>query len=159
MTYVEKILRMQAEVAAELQPEADETLRAYHWRAGVRPGKDGKAAEAAGQKSRPSGAETLDGADKSDGAEPLLRELRRLEAAQMRAALVSAQAEEERQMQTLRQIQSVQPSVQVGSAFSGGLIGRLTQTLETEGVSSIQAQRSMGEISRFFERDARRYGG
>ncbi len=56
-------------------------------------------------------------------------------------------------------ILAVQPSAQAGSAFSGGLIGRLTQTLETEGVSSIQAQRSMGEISRFFERDARRYGG
>ena len=37
MTYVEKILRMQAEVAAELQPEADEALTVYHWSVGVRP--------------------------------------------------------------------------------------------------------------------------
>ena len=79
--------------------------------------------------------------------------------AQLRAALLTTQTEGERQLRTLQQMQSVQPSAQAGSAFSGGLIGRLTQTLETEGVSSIQAQRSMGEISRFFERDARRYGG
>ena len=37
MTYVERILRMQAEVAAELQPEADEALTVYHWSARVRP--------------------------------------------------------------------------------------------------------------------------
>ena len=37
MTYVERILRMQAEVAAELQPEADEALAVYHWSARVRP--------------------------------------------------------------------------------------------------------------------------
>ena len=30
MTYVEKILRMQAEVAAELQPEADEALTVWY---------------------------------------------------------------------------------------------------------------------------------
>ena len=37
MTYVERILQMQAEVAAELQPEADEALTVYHWSVGVRP--------------------------------------------------------------------------------------------------------------------------
>ena len=36
MTYVERILQMQAEVAAELQPEADEALTVYHWSVGVR---------------------------------------------------------------------------------------------------------------------------
>ena len=140
MTYVEKILRMQAEVAAELQPEADEALTVYHWSARVRPEAGTQDAETepgmAEALSLPADMQTPDGPGKADGAEPLLRELRRLEDAQ-----------------------SVQPSAQAGSAFSGGLIGRLTQTLETEGVSSIQAQRSMGEISRFFERDARRYGG
>lgn len=163
MTYVERILRMQAEVAAELQPEADGTLTAYHWNTGIRSKAETRDAEtapdAAELQSLPADTETSDGSRRADGAEPLLRELRRLEDAQLRAALLSTQAEGERQLQTLRQMQSVQPSVQAGSAFSGGLIGRLTQTLETEGVSSIQAQRSMGEISRFFERDARRYGG
>ena len=161
MTYVEKILRMQAEVAAELQPEADEALTGYHWSARVRPEAGTQDAETepgtAEALSLPADMQTPDGPGKADGA--LLRELRRLEDAQLRAALLTTQTEGERQLRTLQQMQSVQPSAQAGSAFSGGLIGRLTQTLETEGVSSIQAQRSMGEISRFFERDARRYGG
>ena len=165
MTYVEKILRMQAEVAAELQPEADEALTVYHWSARVRPEDGTQDAETetepgtAEALSLPADMQTPDRPGKADGAEPLLRELRRLEDAQQRAALLTTQTEGERQLRTLQQMQSVQPSAQAGSAFSGGLIGRLTQTLETEGVSSIQAQRSMGEISRFFERDARRYGG
>jgi len=163
VTYVERILQMQAEVAAELQPEADEALTVYHWSVGVRPEAGTQDLETepgtAEALSLPADMQTPDRPGKADGAEPLLRELRRLEDAQLRAALLTTQTEGERQLRTLQQMQSVQPSAQAGSAFSGGLIGRLTQTLETEGVSSIQALRSMGEISRFFERDARRYGG
>nr|DAI97598.1 MAG TPA: hypothetical protein [Caudoviricetes sp.] len=45
------------------------------------------------------------------------------------------------------------------SRFEGGLCADFSQSLETQGVSGAQTQRSMREISRFFERDARRYGG
>ena len=53
----------------------------------------------------------------------------------------------------------VQPSVMRHSRFEGGLCADFSQSLETQGVSGAQTQRSMREISRFFERDARRYGG
>ena len=97
MTYVERILRMQAEVAAELQPEADEALTVYHWSVGVRPEAGTQDAETepgtAEAQSLPADMQTPDRPGKADGAEPLLRELRRLEDAQLRAALLTTQTE------------------------------------------------------------------
>ena len=111
MTYVERILRMQAEVAAELQPEADEALTVYHWSARVRPEAGTQDAETepgmAEALSLPADMQTPDRPGKADGAEPLLRELRRLEDAQLRAALLTTQTEGERQLRTLQQMQSV----------------------------------------------------
>ena len=80
MTYVERILRMQAEVAAELEPEADEALTVYHWSVGVRPEAGTQDAETepgtAEAQSLPADMQTPDRPGKADGAEPLLRELR-----------------------------------------------------------------------------------
>lgn len=107
MTYVERILQMQAEVAAELQPEADEALVVYHWSARVRPEAGTQDAETepgtAEALSLPADMQTPDRPRKADGAEPLLRELRRLEDAQLRAALLTTQTEGERQLRTLQQ--------------------------------------------------------
>ena len=40
----------------------------------------------------------------------------------------------------------------------GGLLGSYRQTMTVAGIASGPSQWSMQEISRFFERDARRYG-
>lgn len=75
MTYVERILQMQAEVAAELQPEADEALVVYHWSARVRPEAGTQDAETepgtAETLSLPADMQTPDRPRKADGAEPL----------------------------------------------------------------------------------------
>ena len=71
MTYVEKILRMQAEVAAELQPEADEALTVYHWSVGVRPEAGTQDAETepgtAEAQSLPADMQTPDRPDADGG--------------------------------------------------------------------------------------------
>ena len=80
MTYVERILQMQAEVAAELQPEADEALTVYHWSVGVRPEAGTQDLETepgtAEALSLPADMQTPDRPGKADGAEPLLLMLR-----------------------------------------------------------------------------------
>ena len=41
----------------------------------------------------------------------------------------------------------------------GGAVTQSWTQLRTAGIAGAQTERSMAEISRFFERDARRYGG
>lgn len=93
------------------------------------------------------------------GAAALLQELLRLEQTGARASLRAAQLRSEQALESAQQTQGVQPSVMRHSRFEGGLCADFSQSLETQGVSGAQTQRSMREISRFFERDARRYGG
>ena len=95
------------------------------------------------------------GAERTEehGAAALLQELLR------RASLRAAQLRSEQALEGAQQTQGVQPSVMRHSRFEGGLCADFSQSLETQGVSGAQTQRSMREISRFFERDARRYGG
>ena len=83
----------------------------------------------------------------------------RLEQTGARASLRAAQLRSEQALEGAQQTQGVQPSVMRHSRFEGGLCADFSQSLETQGVSGAQTQRSMREISRFFERDARRYGG
>ena len=106
--------------------------------------------------------ETVSGgaqAREEQGAAALLQEMLRFEECGTRASLRAVQLQSARVLQTAQETQSVQPSMMRHSRYEAGLGGSFSQMLETEGMSGMQTQRSMCEISRFFERDARRYGG
>ena len=163
MGYADELLSAHAALAAELETEPEETLvRRGAWRKAR-----GGSAERETEKKKAGGSgETMpetagDGAQaqKERGAAALLQEMLRLAQAGTRASLRAVQLQSERALQSAQETQGVQPSAMRHSRYEGGLGGGFLQTLESEGVSGMQTQRSMREISRFFERDARRYGG
>lgn len=162
MDYLEALLQAQAQIAAQLEAEPDAALRQYAVRRKTRTEEN---AEGTGETARGYGDAKENGAAaasetaENDGAAALLRELARLDAIQARAAGITMRMESERQMQQAQQSQSVQPSQMRPGRYEGGLNGRTVQTLESTGLAGAQTQWTMGEISRYFERDARRYGG
>ena len=75
----------------------------------------------------------------------------------MQAAALRQQAIE-RELRRTRESQSVLLSARTPQNTPAGLTGAYEQTLSVAGLAAAPTQRSMAEISRFFERDARRYG-
>ena len=62
-------------------------------------------------------------------------------------------------MESLQQQKTAQKEQeQTTNNAEGGLLGSYRQTMTVAGIASGPSQWSMQEISRFFERDARRYG-
>ena len=76
----------------------------------------------------------------------------------------SAQKEQEQTrrleaaMTALQERQMVELEKRTPECAPSGLTGSYRQTMTVAGIASGPSQRSMQEISRFFERDARRYG-
>lgn len=163
MGYVDELLSAHMALAAELEtePAPAPVYGGVRWR--MRRGRKQAAAE--------SGAACAHGEENTDlagsggqtreerGAAGLLQQMLRLEETRARASLRAAQMQSVQTLQQAQQTQGVQPSAMRHSRYEGGLGADFLQTLETQGVSGVQTQRSMQEISRFFERDARRYGG
>ena len=147
MGYVDELLSAHAALAAELEAEPEEALARH---AARRRGQTREEQEKPENDARGVPAEEAPetGAERTEehGAAALLQELLRLEQTSARASLRAAQLRSEQALEGAQQTQGVQPSV-------------MRHSLETQGVSGAQTQRSMREISRFFERDARRYGG
>lgn len=150
MTYVEKLLQMQTRLAAGFDHEDAPALPRYLLVKQERSQR--QAAEDDG------GTSDLPKQNGQSDAAQLLRKLQRLQT----AAEISPERmrmKEEVQQTILHHSQSVLPSQTRQSAYEGGLIGDFRQTMVTAGLAGIRTQRSMSEISRYFERDARRYGG
>ena len=61
-------------------------------------------------------------------------------------------------MTELTKRQRVDIASRTPDSAAGGMMGSYRQRMEVAGIASSPSQRSMQEISRFFERDARRYG-
>ena len=160
MGYVDELLSAHAALAAELEAEPEEALARH---AARRRGQTREAQEKPENDVRGVPAEEAPetGAERTEerGAAALLQEMLRLAQTGARASLRAVQLQSERALQSVQETQGVQPSAMRHSRYEGGLGGGFLQTLESEGVSGMQTQRSMREISRFFERDARRYGG
>lgn len=160
MGYVDELLSAHAALAAELEAEPEEALARH---AARRRGQTREAQEKPENDVRGVPAEEAPetGAERTEerGAAALLQEMLRLAQTGARASLRAVQLQSERALQSAQETQGVQPSAMRHSRYEGGLGGGFLQTLESEGVSGMQTQRSMREISRFFERDARRYGG
>ena len=153
MGYIETILRRHTALTAALEdgraPEREETL--------AEPLPAGTAGRGAGgAENDMTGAEDRT-ADGPDGAvtgplEALEQEL--ADAAAARQALTAVRQRAAR-FETLRASGETGACVQAG----GGVRTLAAQPMRSAGLAGAQTQWSMAEISRFFERDARRYGG
>ena len=166
LEYVRRLLLAQTRLAAQFdtapQPEIREVTLQMEKKEQNSPEED-----APGQEKRPglmqTGAE-MDGTE-TWSAEQALREMARqtlrLESMQLQKS-AQAQLEQTRKMEAamteLTQRQRVDITARTPDSAEGGVVGSYRQTLEFAGIASGPSQRSMQEISRFFERDARRYG-
>lgn len=166
LEYVRRLLLAQTRLAAQfdtaLQPEIREVTLQMEKKEQNSPEED-----APGQEKRPglmqAGAE-MDGRE-TWSAEQALREMARqtmrLESMQLQKS-AQAQLEQTRKMEAamteLTQRQRVDITARTLDSAEGGVVGSYRQQMEFAGIASSPSQRSMQEISRFFERDARRYG-
>ncbi len=101
----------------------------------------------------------------TDGPEDKLRELTRqtmrMESLQQQKTAQKEQEQTRRleaAMTALQERQMVELEKRTPECAPSGLTGSYRQTMTVAGIASGPSQRSMQEISRFFERDARRYG-
>ena len=166
LEYVRRLLLAQTRLAAQFdtapQPEIREVTLQMEKKEQNSPEED-----APGQEKRPglmqTGAE-MDGTE-TWPAEQALREMARqtlrLESMQLQKS-AQAQLEQTRKMEAamteLTQRQRVDITARTPDSAEGGVVGSYRQKMEFAGIASSPSQRSMQEISRFFERDARRYG-
>ena len=166
LEYVRRLLLAQTRLAAQFdtapQPEIREVTLQMEKKEQNSPEED-----APGQEKRPglmqTGAE-MDGTE-TWSAEQALREMARqtlrLESMQLQKS-AQAQLEQTRKMEAamteLTQRQRVDITARTPDSAEGGVVGSYRKKMEFAGIASSPSQRSMQEISRFFERDARRYG-
>ena len=91
----------------------------------------------------------------------MARQTMRLESMQLQKS-AQAQLEQTRRLEAamteLTQRQRVDITSRTPDSAAGGMMGSCRRRMEVAGIASGPSQRSMQEISRFFERDARRYG-
>ena len=162
MDYVQALLLEQAEMAESLGTQTEMALRELLLARRRREARDGaENPEQTGGAAGQAAEEADGGVMRRETEQPQQTLWRRMEDAAAAASRAAAMAEERRQAQTwqTQRGQSVSVPQETGSRFSGGVTGELTRRLETSGIAGRQTQRSMAEISRYFERDARRYGG
>ena len=91
----------------------------------------------------------------------LTRQTMRMESLQLQKTAQKEQEQTRRleaAMTARQERQTVHLTKQTPDNAVGGLLGSYRQTMTVAGIASGPSQWSMQEISRFFERDARRYG-
>ena len=160
LEYVRRLLLAQTRLAAQFDTAPQPEIREIALRAERETG-DAQEQNTQSREKRPglmqAGAE-MDGTE-TWSAEQALREMTRqtmrLESMQLQK---SAQAQLEAAMTELTQRQRVDITSRTPDSAAGGMMGSYRQQMEVAGIASGPSQRSMQEISRFFERDARRYG-
>lgn len=166
LEYVRRLLLAQTRLAAQFdtapQPEIREVTLQMEKKEQNSPEED-----APGREKRPGGRQTDTEikAAKIWSAEQALREMARqtmrLESMQLQKS-AQAQMEQTRRLEAamteLTQRQRVDITARTPDSAAGGMMGSYRQQMEVAGIASGPSQRSMQEISRFFERDARRYG-
>lgn len=164
LEYITELLRTQRKIAAQFEKEEQPGIPNYDVR-GENPRNGSEKSDAREEKRKePSSSE--DGPGGGGGSvEQKLWEMRRavmrMQAMQMQKAAGAAQERArsmERRTQKVFERQGVALSEKKAEAMDGGLTASYEKTLRTGGIASTPGQMSMQEISRFFERDARRYG-
>lgn len=164
--YVMRLLRAQERIAAQFDPARQPELReASLPEAAVRQDDAQQGAEEEKTRTQNAAAEIrteeLTEASVEDRLREASRQAMRVEGlSEQRAAReqVIRTRELERAMTALFERQTVRVTEKTADAEGGGLIGSARSKMELAGIASSPSQRSMMEISRFFERDARRYG-
>lgn len=163
--YVMRLLRAQEQLAAQFDPARQPEVREASLPVAAVRQDDVReeAAEEKGQTKNAAEEQTVNLQESS--VEDTLREASRQA---MRVEGLSAQKtaqeqimrtrELERAMTALFERQTVRLTERTADAEGGGLIGSARSKMELAGIASSPSQRSMMEISRYFERDARRYG-
>ena len=161
MKYVDELLRMQEALARELTQEPDGAQRQLRLRRNIRRGADEPEAEDVRETS--NGAEAAQAAptavegETDRGAQALLEELVRMDAAARRIERRTAQGG--RSERSFAQEASGAAARSASGTADGGAAWLGLPAAGVSEAAQARAERSMGEISRFFERDARRYGG
>ncbi len=164
MNYIDALLERQAALAMQLA-SGGETSLSLAQAAAVFTAP--QRAEAADGDGAPDGTALHDAASAHEaraqaaeiagGAQALLEAFATL-AGQNAQAAVLRQETTERETARTRERQSVLLSARTPQNSPAGLTGRYEQLLSVAGPAAAPTQKSMAEISRFFERDARRYG-
>lgn len=163
--YVMRLLRAQEQLAAQFDPARQPEVREASLPVAAVRQDDvrGDAAEEKGQTKNAAEEQTVNLQESS--VEDTLREASRqamrvegLSAQKTAQEQVMRTRELERAMTALFERQTVRLTERTADAEGGGLIGSARSKMELAGIASSPSQRSMMEISRYFERDARRYG-
>ena len=164
--YMMRLLRAQEQLAAQFDPARQPEVReASLPEAAARRDDAQEGAEEEKVRAQNAAAE-IQGKDLPEtSVEDTLREASRQA---MRVEGLSAQKaareqvlrthELERAMTALFERQTVRVTERTADKEGGGVFGSARSNMELAGIASSPSQRSMMEISRFFERDARRYG-
>ena len=167
MDYIQMLLQMQTALAQALEEEPGMELPEA---AMIRPrqGSQEEEQEAFAAESREESMEAEEpaakksqsatGGEERQEARWMLERLELLQAANGRAAMI-AQTLAEQKISALQKSQSGYVSQQGDSRFLGGVTAEPARPLLASGIAGQQTQRTMFDISRYFERDARRYGG
>lgn len=164
MGYVDELLSRQIRLAEQLEAEPEEQaarqiMPRTAQRKAEEPEKEPAARRSGAEEATERNAAQEDG-ENAAGSREALRALSELQAARARAALLAAaQTQSEQLLRAAQQTQGVTPSQTVYSRYDGGMAAEPVRAMQLAGTASVQTQWSMQEISRFFERDARRYGG
>ena len=164
--YMMRLLRAQEQLAAQFdparQPEVRETSLPETAARQIDAQEDAEEKKGLSENAAAEiRAEEVQGASIEDTLRDASRQAMRLEGlSRQRAAQeqVIRTHELERAMTQLFERQTVRLTEKTADEEGGGLIGSARSNMELAGIASSPSQRSMTEISRFFERDARRYG-
>ena len=164
--YMKRLLLVQKELAAQFdaapQPELREVTlpEEMFWQ------EDGQ--ETAREEKKREQSKTAAASAQSAREETAEARLQALSRQNLQAETLAARLEAKRDLDRTRELeramtalferQTVRLTEKTADADSGGLIGSARSQMELAGIASSPSQRSMMEISRFFERDARRYG-
>ena len=151
-SYIDAILRRQTAMSRVLMEENAE-LSSLLVLAEAAQTQAGPEAEAA----LPVPASEASSSEAQSAAAQVLAELTAMQESRSRIPLLRQTLSEQRQRQTMQAL-SVDPTRRTPENTSGGLTGSYQQTLVSSGIAGAPTERSMLEISRYFERDSRRYG-
>lgn len=168
MSEIDRLLRRQAELAGRLAPETEPGMTLAESVAAMAVPAAAQQEQATGTAGNPppryeqeapvAGAQTQQEAQtQMPGAETLWQTLLTLRS-QRASAQALRQAQMEESSRRVMQEQSVRLLSRTPQNTPDGLMGGFTQTMTVAGPAAAPTAWSMAEISRFFERDARRYG-
>lgn len=166
LEYVRRLLLMQTKLAAQFDAGQTPEIRETALHAEAVQTEDAQTDEVAAKTKRRVASESAKTGQAQeqtveDKLRALTRQTMRMESLQMQRAAQKEQ-EQTRQleaaMSALQERQTVQLTRRTPENAEGGLLGSYRQTMTVAGIASGPSQWTMQEISRFFERDARRYG-